>query len=465
MERELSSNKLGTEKMSKLVISMGGPIIISMIVQALYNIVDTMFVSAIEGSGAEAISALSLAFPWQNILIAVATGTGVGMNALLSRRLGQKQYDSASRVASVGLLLYVISWAVILLATVAFVASFVSFQVSANADTTGTIDISVVNEYTREYLYIVSGLSIGVMFQVYTERLLQSTGKTVLSMIVQLVGAITNIVLDPIFIFVFDMGVVGAAVATVIGQFASAILGIVFNLKYNKDINLSFKNMRFDGAIIKNIYSVAVPSIVMSSIGSIMTTSMNMILLSIKQGGKTAMAVFGIYFKLLSFVNMPAFGMNNGMVPIIAYNYGAKNKQRIVQAIKVACVYVSCNMIVGTLIFQLLPDVLINMFNQPELVQVGVTALRIMSTPFILVGFCIVLIGSFQALESSIYSVIISVCRQLGALIPLAYLFSLSGDVSLVWWAFPLAEVVSVILCFAFMRRVYLKKIKPLNEE
>lgn len=464
MERELSSNKLGTEKMSKLVVSMAGPIIISMLVQALYNIVDTMFVSSIEGSGAEAISALSLAFPWQNILISTAVGTGVGMNALLSRRLGQKQYDDASRVAGVGLLLYFISWVAILIATVAFVAPFVSFQVSANADTTGAIDISVVSEYTREYLYIVSGLSVGVMFQVYTERLLQSTGKTVLSMIVQLSGALTNIILDPILIFVFDMGVAGAAIATVAGQFVSATIGFVFNLKFNKDISLSFKNVRFDGAIIKKVYSVAVPSIVMSSIGSIMTTSMNMILLSIKQGGKTAMAVFGIYFKLLSFVNMPAFGLNNGMVPIIAYNYGARNKKRIIQAIKVACVYVSCIMLVGTLIFQLLPNVLINMFNQPELVSTGVTALRILSTPFMLAGFCIVLIGSFQALESSIYSVVISICRQLGALIPLAYLFSLSGDVSLVWWAFPLAEVVSVILCFAFMRRVYLKKIKPLDQ-
>ncbi len=464
MEREYSSSKLGKEKMPKLVIAMSGPIIISMLVQGLYNIVDTMFVSSIKDTGTEAISALSLAFPWQNILIAIGVGTGVGINALLSRRLGQKEYAQASRVANVGLLLYVLSWLAILVATIFLVDPFLQLQCSTTADLSGDVDIAVATQYARQYLSIVSGLSVGIMFQIYNERLLQSTGKTVLSMVVQLSGAAINLIFDPIFIFVFDMGVVGAALATVFGQFVSATVGFIFNKKYNKDITISLKEVRFDKPIIKKVYSVAVPSIIMASIGSVMTTSMNMILLSIKKGGATAMAVFGIFFKLLSFVNMPAFGLNNGMVPIIAYNYGARNKERIVSAIKWACIYVSCIMFVGTLLFQIMPGGLIGMFNQPELVPMGTTALRILSSPFMLAGFCIVLIGSFQALESSIYSVIISVCRQLGALIPLAYFFSLSGDVSLVWWSFPLAEVVSVILCFAFMRRVYVKKIKPLEE-
>ena len=466
MNKELSSAKLGEMPIKRLVITMAGPIIISMLVQALYNVVDSIFLGQADLSG-NALTALTIAFPWQNIMISIAVGTGVGINALLSRALGEKNYDHANKAASIGVLLAFLSWLGMVILTFLLVNPFVNMQVASSAQTDPEVakNIVLISEYTKEYLYIVSGLSIGVFVQVCFERLLQATGKTVLSMVIQLIGALTNIILDPVFIFVFKMGVAGAAIATVAGQIIAAIVGFIFNKYLNTDIKITFKDMKPVKEIILKIYRIAIPSVVMSSIGSVMTTGMNMILMSIKMGGTVATTVFGLYFKLLSFVNMPVFGLNSGLIPIISYNYGAKNKRRIIDAIKVSVVYAVIIMMVGLALFQFIPDKLLMMFSQnKELIECGAYALRVTSIPFIFAGFCIVTSGCFQALDSPKYSVVISVARQLVALLPAAYLLSLTGNVSNVWWAFPIAEIISLLCCIWFTRRVYIKKIKPLGE-
>ncbi|MBQ5951438.1 MAG: MATE family efflux transporter [Lachnospiraceae bacterium] len=434
---------MGVEPVPRLIVTMSVPIMLSMMVQALYNIVDSIFVARLSEN---ALSAVSLAFPVQNFMIAVGTGTGVGVSALLSRSLGEKNFDRADRTAGNALFLAVASSLIFLLfglfLTELYYASLTDIEDIARAGIA----------YTR----VVTTASIGLMGALMTERLLMATGRTVFSMITQMSGAVTNMILDPILIFgLFGapaMGVTGAAVATVAGQFLSLALGLVFNLRKNPDIRLSVKNLRPDGGIIARIYRVGVPSIVMASIGSVMTFFMNKILLSFTE---TATAVFGAYFKLQSFVFMPVFGMNNGIVPIVAYNYGARSRERIREAMKYGMLYAEGIMLFGTLVFQLLPRPLLLLFSASErMMQIGVPALRIISLCFMLAGFNIVTVSVSQALGRSLFGLWLSVIRQIAVLLPAAYLFSLLGNVDLVWISFPLAEAVALVISLAYRRKI-----------
>ena len=448
-----TENKMGVMPVGKLLISMSLPIMISMLVQALYNVVDSMFVAQINEN---ALTAVSLAFPIQNLMIAVSTGTGVGINALLSRSLGARDYESANRAATNGLF-------VMMLSSIPFIL-FGLF--GANAFMRAQTDIAEIVEYGTEYLRVVSMLSVGVFGQIAFERLLQSTGRATLSMFTQGIGAILNIVLDPILIFGWlglpKMGVTGAAVATVIGQFASFGVGILFNRFKNPEIKLQLRGFRPSGAIIGKIYSVGVPSIIMASISSVMTFGMNKILIAFSS---TAAAVFGVYFKLQSFVFMPVFGMNNGIVPIISYNYGAKKKKRILGTIKLAVLFAVCIMAAGTILFQCFPRQLLSLFSASEhMMRMGVPALRIISIHFIIAAYGIVISSVFQALGDGMPSLIMSVSRQLVVLLPAAWLLSLTGEVNNIWWAFLIAEFVSAALCTIFFIRDYNRKLKHLGE-
>jgi len=444
-------NKMGTMPENKLLISMAVPMMLSMLVQALYNVVDSIFVSRISE---DALTAVSLAFPVQNLLIALGTGTGVGINALLSKSLGEKNQKLANKVAHNGIILMFFSAIVC--------ASFGIFG-SRWFFGTQTEDLVLI-EYGTQYLTIVMAFSFGIFGQFITERLLQATGRTTLSMYTQLVGAVTNLILDPILIFGWfglpALGIRGAAIATVAGQILSASFGVWLNVKKNPEIQLSFKELIPDGKVIKKIYSVGVPSIIMGSIGSLMTYGMNQILLGFSS---TAAAVFGVYFKLQSFFFMPLFGLNNGMVPIIAYNYGAKNKGRMLRTMKLAILYAVGIMFIGFLIMQIFPAQLFGMFEaSADMLAIGVPALRIISTHFLVAGFCIIAGSTFQALGNGVFSMIVSVARQLVVLLPAAYLLSLTGNLNLIWLAFPIAELVSVVLSGIFLYRMYQKVIKPL---
>lgn len=446
-------NKMGTMPVPKLLFTMALPMIISMMVQALYNIVDSVFVSQINEN---ALTAVSLAFPVQNLMIAVASGTGVGVNALLSRSLGEKNYKNTNKAANNGILLAIISSLVFILVGIFGSRLFFATQTSDPQ----------IQEYGYQYLSIVCIFSIGVFLQVTMERLLQATGRTIFTMITQGVGAIINIILDPILIFGYfgmpKMGVAGAAAATVIGQIIAMLLGIYFNLKKNPDLTINFKTLRFDPETVKTIYKVGVPSILMMSIGSIMTFGMNKILL---QFSSTAAAVFGVYFKLNSIFFMPIFGLNNGMVPIIAYNYGAHNRKRITHTIKLSCAAAFVLMVCGMLAFMLIPDVLLGMFNASEdMLSIGCLALRIISTSFPVAAFCIVFSSVFQALGNGVYSLISSVCRQLCVLLPAAWILSKLFGLNAVWYSYPIAEVISIILSIFFLRKIYKDKIEPLGE-
>jgi putative MATE family efflux protein len=447
-----AENKMGIMPVPKLILTMSLPMMISMLVQALYNVVDSIFVSQINEN---ALTAVSLAFPIQNLMIAVASGTGVGVNALLSRSLGEKNFKQANKAANNSILLTVLSYLVFLL--VGLFGSRLFF-------TAQTSDPEIV-EYGVQYMSIICTLSLGVFIQVNMERLLQSTGLTFYNMITQGLGAIINIILDPILIFGYfglpKMGVAGAAIATVIGQLVGASLGIYFNFRKNKEIHLSPKAMRFDGPTVKAIYIVGVPSILMMSIGSVMTFGMNKILLMFSS---TAAAVFGVYFKLQSFFFMPVFGLNNGIVPIIAYNYGAKNKKRIMQAVKIGCCTAFVLMMIGLAIFQMIPGTLLGFFNaSDEMLAIGCTALRIISISYLFAGFCIIIGSIFQALGNGVYSLIVSVCRQLLVLLPCAYLLARTfNSVDAVWWAYPISEVVSIIVSLILFRRIYRAKIVSL---
>ena len=447
-------NKMGVMPIGKLLFSMAFPMMIAMLIQALYNIVDSIFVSRL---GEDALTAVSLAFPIQNLMIAVATGTGVGINALLSKSLGEKNFVQANKTAVNGVFLAVCSYLAFLLFGLFGVRFYFETQTDAPA----------IIEYGCQYLSIVSAASFGLFGQIVFERLLQSTGKTFHTMLVQGVGAVTNIILDPILIFGWfglpAMGVTGAALATVLGQIFGMFLGLYFNLKKNPEIEVAFKGFRPDGDTIRRIYSVGVPSIVMSSISSVMTFGMNTILMSFTS---TATAVFGVYFKLQSFIFMPVFGLNNGMVPIISYNYGARNRERMVKTIKLSIFSAVCIMFVGFGIFQLIPHVLFGFFNASEdMLAIGVPALRAISWSFLGAGFCIVSGSVFQALGNGMLSLINSVTRQLVILLPVAYLFSLTGNLNLIWLSFPIAEISSVFLNATFLRRIYKKIIAPLGQE
>lgn len=448
---ETRENKMGTMPENKLLISMAVPMMLSMLVQALYNVVDSIFVARISE---DALTAVSLAFPVQNLMIAIGSGTGVGINALLSKSLGEKNQKLANKAAHNGILLMIFS---------AIACALFGIFGSRWFFTTQT-DSEVLIEYGEQYLSVVMIYSFGLFGQFITERLLQATGRTFYTMITQGLGAIINIILDPIMIFGLlgfpAMGITGAALATVIGQIIAAILGLWFNVKKNPDIQLGIRQLKPDGKVIKKIYSVGVPSIIMGSIGSVMTYGMNLILMGFSS---TAAAVFGVYFKLQSFFFMPVFGLNNGMVPIIAYNYGARRKDRIMKTYKLAVLYAVGIMAVGLLIMQIFPAQLFSLFEaSEEMLSIGVPALRLISTSFLFAGYCIISGSMFQALGHGFLSMINSIARQLLVLLPVAYLLSLTGNLNLIWLSYPIAELVSLTLSSVFLYRIYKKVIKPL---
>ena len=435
-------NKMGTMPIGRLLATMSTPMMISMLVQAFYNIVDSIFVSQINEN---ALNAVSLAFPLQQLIIAVCGGTAVGMNALLSRSLGAKHFDRANKIANSGIFLFLCSSVVF--SAIGIFLSRPFFVVQT--------DVQQIIEYGTDYATVCLGCSIGICSQFCFEKLLQSTGRTTLSMVAQLVGAVINIILDPILIFGWfglpRLEVLGAAIATVTGQIVAAILAIIFNIKFNKDIHVSFKLIRWDSNIVKDIYKIGLPSIVMQSIGSIMTFSMNKILMSFTP---TATAVFGSYFKLQSFVFMPIFGLNNGMVPIIAYNYGAKRYDRVKRTITITIATAVTIMFMGLLAFELIPHVLLSFFNaSEEMLRIGVPALRIIGTHYVFAGFCIIAGSVCQAIGKPVYSLIVSVCRQLVVLLPSAWLLAQTGRIELVWLCFPIAECTSLILSSIFLSK------------
>ena len=440
-EEILQENKMGTTPVGRLLFSMAVPMMVSMLFQALYNVVDSIFVAKLSQ---DAMNAVSLAFPLQTLCIAFSGGTGVGMNALLSRSLGEKNQAGADRAANVGLLLTLCNFALFALIGWTLAGPFFRFQT----------DNPQIITYGRDYVTVCIGCSIGLFFQMYNERLLQSTGRTNLSMITQIAGAATNIVLDPILIFGLlgfpKMGIAGAAWATVIGQCLGAVVAVILNHCKNPEIHLRLRHIRPSGKLMGEITAISIPSIIMSCISSLTCFVMNLILITFSS---TAVAVFGVYFKLQSFVFMPVFGLNNGMVPIIAYNYGAQKPERIHKTIRLGMVYAVAIMVIGLLVFQLIPKELLLMFDASDaMLEIGAPALRIMSLAFIFAGISIVAGSSCQAFGYSVYSMLISIARQIVVLIPAAYLLSLTGVLRSIWFAFPIAEIFSLILSLFFLR-------------
>jgi len=451
---DLSQNKMGIMPENKLLFNMALPMILAMVIQALYNVVDSIYVSRISES---AVTALSLAFPIQNLLIGFAVGIGVGVNSLLSKALGQGDRELADRTAGNGIFLALTATGLFILFGIFGAKPYFAMQ----SQVAQTVDGGII------YTAICCIFSLGIFLEVLGERLLQASGRTVYTMITQGTGAIVNILLDPVFIFGVEplgipaMGMAGAAIATVIGQWIAAILAVIFNLKFNPDIRFSLAAIRPRKRVITPILSVGVPAIVMNSIGSVMTFGMNQILQGFHE---TATGVFGVYFKLQSFFFMPVFGINNATISIIAFNYGARKPERIVRTLKIACGSAMVIMLLGTAAFLLLPDLLLCLFQpSEEFLRIGRSALRIICLHFPLAAIGIALGASFQALGNGIYSTVVSLCRQLIALLPAAYLLSLSGNVTLVWWAFPIAEVISVTVTLLFFRRIYRQKVLPLS--
>ena len=440
-EETLRENKMGTMPENKLLLSMAVPMMISMLVQALYNIVDSIFVSRI---CEDALTAVSMAFPWQNIVIAIAVGFGVGINALLSRALGQKNAERVNQVAVNGLLLAGLSYLLVLVAGLIGIRAYMRTQT----------DIESIVNYGITYLNICILCSFGVFVEITFERFLQATGRTVYSMITQLTGAITNIILDPILIFGLlgfpKLGIAGAAWATVIGQCVGAVVAVTLNHFKNPEVHLRLRHIRPNGKLMGEITAISIPSIIMSCISSLTCFVMNLILITFSS---TAVAVFGVYFKLQSFVFMPVFGLNNGMVPIIAYNYGAQKPERIHKTIRLGMAYAVAIMAVGLLVFQLIPKQLLLMFDASDaMLGIGAPALRIMSLAFVFAGVGIASSSACQAFGYSVYSMLISIARQIVVLIPAAYLLSLTGVLRSIWFAFPIAEIVSLFLSLFFLR-------------
>ena len=447
----LKENKMGVMPVGKLLVNMALPMIISMLVQALYNVVDSIYVSRISES---AVTALSLAFPVQNMQIGFAVGIGVGINSLLSKSLGEGNQEAANRTAGNGMIL-------MLIVTVAFML-FGMFGVRPYYEVQSTVAETVEGgiAYTRICCLFV----MGSFLQIYSERLLQATGRTVLTMVTQAVGAITNIILDPVFIFGWfglpAMGIAGAAIATVIGQWVGALLGLYFNEKHNPDVQFGRRYAKLDGQIVKGILTVGIPSVIMNGIGSVMNFGMNQILQGFTE---TATSVFGIYFKLQSFFFMPLFGINGATISIVAFNYGARKPERIMKTLKLSCSAALVLMISGFLAFQFVPDLLLSMFNPSDaFLVIGRSCLRTISWSFPVAAICIVLGAAFQALGNGMYATITSICRQMVVLLPVAYLLSLSGNVNLVWLSYPIAEVASGAATVFFFIRIYRQKIKPL---
>ncbi len=449
----MTENKMGVMPVNRLLLSMAIPLMLSMLVQALYNVVDSIFVSRLSE---DALTAVSLAFPIQNLMIAAGSGIGVGMNALLSRSLGEKNQKQANAAAVQSIFLMVIVFIIFFVVGIAGAKPFMYSQTK----------IASIAEPGTDYVRICCCMSFGIFGQLIMERMLQSTGKTIYTMVTQATGAIVNIILDPIFIFGLlgmpKLGVAGAALATVVGQTVAACLGILFNLKFNKEIDLSFRKFRPRPEIIRQVLAVGVPSMIMASIGSVMTYGMNLILIRFTS---TATAVFGVYFKVQSFVFMPVFGLNNGMVPIIAYNYGARKKDRMIRTIKLSAIYAVVLMWIGLVVFQLAPKWILGLFDASEkMQQIGIPALQTISLSFMFAGFGIVCSSVFQSLGNGIYSMTVSICRQLVVLLPAAFMLAQLGKVDYVWWAFPIAETVSVCLSILFLVRIYRKQIKPLAQ-
>lgn len=446
-------NKMGIMPVPKLLITMSLPMMLSMLVQALYNIVDSMFVAKLSE---EALTAVSLAFPAQTLMISISSGTGVGINALLSRNLGEKDFEGANRAARNGVFLAIVSC--IIFAVVGGFGSELFFSLQT--------DNPAIISYGTQYLRIITVMSAGIFLQITFERLMQSTGKTFYNMITQGTGAIINIILDPIMIFgLFGfprMEVAGAAVATITGQVVAVCMSLYFNQTKNKEISISFRGFRPHKKTIGIIYKVGVPSIIMQSIGSVMTFGFNKILLMFSS---TAAAVFGVYFKLQSFIFMPVFGLNNGMIPIIAYNFGARKRSRITQTIRLSVAISMSIMALGTVIFLTCPALLLSsLFSASEnMLAIGVPALKIISLHFLLAGYSIIISSTFQAMGNGVYSLIVSAARQLFVILPIAYISARLFGLSAVWWSFPIAELVSVILCTLLFIRIYKEKIKGLG--
>ena len=449
-------NKLGVMPITKLIWNMSLPIIASMLVQALYNIVDSWFVSRVSE---QALTAVSLAFPAQNLMIGLATGTAVGVNSLMGRALGAGLRERADKVANNG----------VFLAVVGFVISALLGLTCSDLFFRSQTQVENIIQMGNDYLRIVTIGSLGMFCQIMYERLLQGTGRSILSMYTQGLGAIINIILDPIFIFGLKMGVAGAAVATIIGQFCGCALAIYFNHKKNTDITLSLRGFRPNWRLIGEIYAIGLPSVIMIAIGSVMTFLMNKILITYHAAHETAATAFGVYFKLNSFIFMPIFGLNNGVIPIVAYNYGAQNRRRMMATIKRSALYACCIMVFGTVLFWAIPDTLLRLFDASDvMLAAGVPALRIISLSFCMAGACIALGSSFQALGKSMYSMVTSIVRQLVFLIPIAYVLARYGasvgNSDLVWWCYPLAEIFSLTLTLVFFSRMYKTIIAPLPE-
>lgn len=453
-DQPIQENKMGVMPVHRLLLSMSGPMMLSMLIQALYNVVDSVFVSYISEG---ALTAVSLAYPMQNLMIAVATGTGVGVNALLSRNLGEKNFPMVNRTAGNALFLGLVSYVVFALLGAFGSRAYFAAQVT---------DPEIIR-MGQEYLSVILVLSIGCFGQVLLSRLLQSTGKTFYSMVIQMVGAVLNIILDPLLIFGLGgfpaMGVAGAALATVLSQLVGTALGVYYNLRKNPEIRFSVSQVRPSKGIIARIYSVGVPSILLQTVASLLIFGLNQILVSFSE---TATAVYGVYFKLQGFAFLPIIGMNNGMVPIIAYNYGAKKPERILQTIKLAILYAVGIMVAAVLLFQIFPVQLLSFFQaSPEMLAIGVPALRTLSLCFLVGGFTIVSSSVFQALGKGLLSMSISVFRQLLLVLPLAYFFSLTGNLNMVWWAFPVAEVLAGLLAAYYLWRAYHRVILPLRDQ
>lgn len=453
MEQE---NKMGVQPIKKLLLTMSIPMMLSMLVQALYNVVDSVFVSRISDVNDYALRAVSLAFPIQSLMISFAGGTAVGMNAYISKSLGEKEFQKANDTAANGVFLEILSYVAFF-----FVGLFASRPFFQSQST-----IPEVQEYGFTYLSICCMAGIGIFMQMTFERMLQSTGKTHFTMYTQLGGAITNLIFDPLLIFGIGpfpkMGVAGAAIATVMGQWVAGGLAIFFHLRFNKEVKISFRGFRPNLSLIGRIYAVGAPSIVMMAIGSVMTYGLNLILAAFG----AAQTVFGIYFKLQSFIFMPVFGLNNGMVPIIAYNYGAGKRERVIETLKTAIAYAVCIMLLGVAVMEIFPAHLIGFFNPtPELLEQGVPALRVICLSFLFAGYCIITGSMFQALGNGVYSMVVSIARQLIVLLPVAYLLSLSGNVNLVWWAFPIAELMSLAMTTFFLLRINKKIISHIGED
>ena len=454
MSEQVQENKMGIMPVGKLLMSMSIPMMISMLVQALYNVVDSYFVAQISQ---DALNAVGLAFPIQNLMIAVSVGTGVGVNALLSRSLGEKNYETANATAGNGLLLAFLSGLVFIIIGQTVPRAFYLAQT----------DIPGIVEQGSVYLSICCTWSMGLFMEIMFERLLQSTGNTVLTMLTQGIGAVTNIILDPILIFGLwqcpKMGVAGSEVATVTVKYLGDVLVLIINFRFNKELNLKPSYLKPRGNIIKRIYAVGVPTMVMNSIGSVMVFGLNKILISFTDA---ATAVFSIYYKLQSFIFMPVFGLNNGMVPIIAYNYGAQKADRILQTMKLASATATVIMLIGLGVAELFPAWLLGIFNaSEEMLTIGVPALRIICTCFVFAGFGIVAGSVFQALGHGMLSMTVSIVRQLVVLLPVAWLLSLTGRLELVWLAFPLSELFSVVLCVFFTRRIVRTVLEPMRAE